>query len=114
MSELDDDALASHYEDPTNRRISGRAAKRRRSRALLTNHVPIRFSPETMDRVRTAAHLDGMTVSSWIRWIVDQEIARRWPAHGATAVSIAGNAHVTLRNDEPPTRAPIPEQALAS
>jgi hypothetical protein len=116
MSEMDDDGLVKHYEDPANRRISGRPSKRRRSRPqVLSNHVPIRFSPETMMRMRAAAHQDGLTVSSWIRWIVEQELARRWPPHAQTMASTSAGATVTLaRNDEPATRAAIPEVALVS
>lgn len=115
MSEMDDDALAKHYEDPANRRISGRPSKRRRTRPqVLSNHVPIRFSPESMTRIRAAAHQDGLTVSSWIRLVVDQELARRWPPHAETMTSAAGATLVLSRNELPPTRAPIPEVALVS
>jgi hypothetical protein len=117
MSKMDDDALAAHYTDPANRVISGRPRKQRRPRQqVLSSHVPIRFSPETMARVRTAAHDDGLTVSSWIRWIVEQEVARRLPKTPQTWLSTWTQTTITgLKSNEPPTRSALVEESrLAS
>jgi predicted DNA binding CopG/RHH family protein len=57
-------------------------------------HVPIRFEAEIIDRAKERAERDGLTVSSWIRRLVDRELAgRQVPGtynHGA------GNLTVTL------------------
>jgi predicted HicB family RNase H-like nuclease len=48
-------------------------AARRRS-TKLTELVPVRFPPETLDRVRKAADADDRSVSSWIRRAVDHQL----------------------------------------
>jgi hypothetical protein len=69
---------AEYYEDPANRRIVG-PAQRREARGQLSNHVAIRFSAVTMAVVRTLAYRDGVTVSSWVRAVVEREVERRLP-----------------------------------
>ena len=49
----------------------------RRTKPVLTTHVPVRFTPETIAAVKALADEDGRTVSSWIRRIIDLEIQRR-------------------------------------
>ncbi|HEY8686161.1 MAG TPA: hypothetical protein VIO57_11190 [Chloroflexota bacterium] len=70
---------AEYYGDPKNRRIVG-PAQRRKTGAQLGNHVAIRFSSVTMAVVRTLAYRDGVTVSSWVRAVVEREVERRLPS----------------------------------
>jgi hypothetical protein len=39
--------------------------------------VPVRFPPGLAAATRRAAETDGMSVSAWLRRLVEQEIARR-------------------------------------
>ena len=48
---------------------------RRRSRRL-TAPVPVRFSPEVLQKVRERADADDRSVSSWIRRAVENELDR--------------------------------------
>lgn len=50
---------------------------RRRKRSTLTEMVPVRFPPETLDEVRRLAAADDRSVSSWIRRAVEHEIERQ-------------------------------------
>jgi hypothetical protein len=72
-----DDAAAAFYEDPENRRLKGPVQKRPGPPGRLTTHVPIRFSAGIIERVKDLAADDGMTVSSWIRDVVEREVLRR-------------------------------------
>jgi hypothetical protein len=47
---------------------------RRRKRSNLTEIVPVRFPPETLDEVRRLAAADDRSVSSWIRRAVEHEL----------------------------------------
>lgn len=69
---------AEHYANPENRRIVG-TGRRRAATSNLSNHVPIRFAPAVMAWVRLLAARDGVTVSSWIRSVVQREVERRLP-----------------------------------
>jgi hypothetical protein len=69
--------MYEYYADPDNRVPAGPA--RRRAAQQLTTHVPIRFSPEAISEVKQLADKDRKTVSSWIRDVVEDEIARRRP-----------------------------------
>jgi antitoxin component of RelBE/YafQ-DinJ toxin-antitoxin module len=61
---------------------------------LLTSHVPIRFRAQTIEKAKAIAERDGMTVSSWIRALVEREVERRMPAFPHTHRSDSG---ITLR-----------------
>ena len=50
---------------------------RRRKRANLTELVPVRFPPETIDEVRRLADAEDRSVSSWIRLAVQHELESR-------------------------------------
>ena len=73
----DDESMYEYYADPDNRAPAG--AARRRASQPLTTHVPIRFSPEVIAEVKQLADKDHKSVSSWIRDVVEDEIARRRP-----------------------------------
>ncbi len=59
------------YAEPENQEPQGSA---RRRKARLTELVPVRFPPETLERVRSAADADDRSVSSWIRRAVEREL----------------------------------------
>jgi hypothetical protein len=77
MTMADDESMYEYYADPDNRVPAGPA--RRRAAQPLTTHVPIRFSPAVIAEVKQLADKDRKTVSSWIRDVVEDEIARRRP-----------------------------------
>ena len=59
------------YADPENQTPQGSA---RRRKAKLTELVAVRFPPDTLAKVRTAADADDRSVSSWIRRAVEHEL----------------------------------------
>lgn len=59
------------YADPANQTSQGPP---RRRRPKLSELVPVRFSPDTVDRVRRHAAADDRSVSSWIRRAVEHEL----------------------------------------
>jgi hypothetical protein len=68
---------------------------------LLTSHVPIRFRPQTIERAKLIAERDGMTVSSWIRTVVEREVERRMPASPHTSLSEFGTSWRVVHYDNP-------------
>jgi antitoxin component of RelBE/YafQ-DinJ toxin-antitoxin module len=67
---------------------------------LLTTHVPIRFRAQTIEKAKEIAERDGMTVSSWIRGVVEREVERRMPAFPQTYRAESGvTLHITRRTD---------------
>jgi hypothetical protein len=68
-----------YYDDPAKREPAPGRPRRRPTRPL-TQHVPVRFSAETIERVRTLAEADGMTVSAWIRRAVERTLRERGAA----------------------------------
>jgi hypothetical protein len=93
-----DDAAAAYYEDPANRQLRGSGLKRPPQQGRLTTHVPIRFSSGIIDRVRDLAAADGMTVSSWIRDVVEREVLRR---ERSSTVGIMPTVQWKERTSEP-------------
>jgi predicted HicB family RNase H-like nuclease len=59
------------YAKPENQEPQG-PPLRRRSR--LSELVPVRFPPETLDEIRRRAGQDDRSVSSWIRRAVEHEL----------------------------------------
>ena len=59
------------YAKPENQTPQGPA---RRRNPKLTELVPVRFPPETLDRIRNAAGADDRSISSWIRRAVEHEL----------------------------------------
>jgi predicted HicB family RNase H-like nuclease len=59
------------YSDADNQTPQGPA---RRRKARLTELVPVRFPPDTLEKVKTAADADDRSVSSWIRRAVEHEL----------------------------------------
>jgi hypothetical protein len=52
------------------------ATSRTNGRAVLSEMVPVRFDPATLEEVRRHAAADDRSVSAWIRRAVDQELRR--------------------------------------
>jgi hypothetical protein len=82
-----DAAAAEFYSNPENRKPVGPPRARAGQARLLTSHVPIRFRPQTIEKAKAIAERDGMTVSSWIRGVVEREVERRMPALPQTHLS---------------------------
>jgi hypothetical protein len=82
---MSDEEAFEHYKNPENRKPAGGVYQIPKS--VLTRHVPIRFRPQTIARVKAIAERDGMTVSSWIRGVVEREVERRMPASPQTRLS---------------------------
>jgi hypothetical protein len=73
--------------------------RQRETRTRLTRHFPIRFSPETLARIKSVADRDGVTVASWVRRVIDRELERRLPHEPATELRPRGV--VTFSPSEP-------------
>ena len=71
------------YARPENQEPQG--PPRRRSR--LTEMVPVRFAPETLEVVRECAEADDRSVSSWIRRAVEHELERQGRANVSNNLS---------------------------
>lgn len=74
MSDLN---AAEFYANPDNRSPVG--PPRRPRHRQLTNHVPVRFTSGTIASIRAIAWRDGVSVSSWIRAVVEREVDRLLP-----------------------------------
>ena len=59
------------YAKPENQEPQGLP---RRRRSQLTELVPVRFPPETLEEIRRRAGEDDRSVSSWIRRAVEHEL----------------------------------------
>jgi hypothetical protein len=94
---IDDEAAARFYEDPSH--LLAKGPGRRRTTPALSAHVPIRFRPETIAKVRVLADRAGQTVSSWIRSVVENEVRRQLP--DASTQSESKPASVSWHSDEP-------------
>lgn len=77
---MDDEERWAYYNDPAHRESVGPA--QRRSRPGLTSHVPVRFPPDLIAAVKQLALRDGMTVSSWIRLLVQRAVSSRLQGDG--------------------------------
>ena len=73
MTAVNDAEAFDHYEDPVNREPAAGVPRRRLDRPL-TQHVPVRFPHETIQRAKRLADAQGITVSSWIRSAVDERL----------------------------------------
>jgi hypothetical protein len=89
---MNDAEAFEHYKDPANLTPSGPA--KRLTRKALDTHVPVRFAAETIDAVRSIAERDGLTVSSWIRRLVTEEVQRRQVPSSEPRVVLRANVDV--------------------
>ncbi|HEY2958286.1 MAG TPA: hypothetical protein VGM21_08765 [Actinomycetota bacterium] len=85
---MSDEEAFEHYKEPENRKPAGGVYEV--PKGALSRHVPIRFRPQTIARAKAIAERDGMTVSSWIRGVVEREVERRMPAPPQTRHSPTG------------------------
>ena len=100
---MDDKSAAEFYADPANRRMVGPGRRRAGQGRLLSNHVPVRFAASMIARIRTLAARDGLTVSSWVRKVVEREVERRMPVEQVTTTSAwTEDSTVTLMNPPHP------------
>jgi hypothetical protein len=76
---MDDEQAYEFYSDPKNLEPGGPGRRRKAGRSVLTSHVPVRFPPATIAAVKSLAEADGVTVSTWIRQVVQKEVERRQP-----------------------------------
>ena len=74
---------AEFYGRPENVRAGRRVSSP--PRANMPGHVPVRFPQEVIDQVKAAAKEDGVTVSNWIRRLVNKELERRGTSRTASA-----------------------------
>ena len=63
------------YAKPENQEPQGPPGRRR---SKLTELVPVRFPPETLEEIRRRAGEDDRSVSSWIRRAVEHELRTGW------------------------------------
>lgn len=68
-----------YYEDGSADVLVGPPRKRKGQARRLSTHVPVRFAADIIERVRNLSDEDGLTVSSWIRRVVEREVERRQP-----------------------------------
>lgn len=100
---MDEKLASDFYADPANRRIVGPGKRRAGQGRLLSNHVPVRFAASMIARIRTLAARDGLTVSSWVRSVVEREVERRMPVEGATTTSAWTKDSLVKPRDLDPT-----------
>ena len=85
-----DDEAAEFYAQSENQVVEPGGGKR--TRPNLTAHVPIRFQPDVVEKVRICATYDGMTVSSWMRAAVGRaatiRLAQIAPSETAPSATI--------------------------
>lgn len=74
---MDPNEAQQYYADPDNQVPAGKAYRRTGRRLSAT--VPVRFPQAVIDAVKRLADGDGVTVSSWIRRLVINEVVRRQP-----------------------------------
>lgn len=70
-----DERAVDFYADPANQVSAGPARRLTSPRRPLTGHMPVRFDDATIAAVKERADANGMTVSAWIRRLVDRELA---------------------------------------
>lgn len=94
----DDDAAAEFYSRPENRKPAGTPRERRGQARRLTSHIPIRFRPQTIAKAKVIAERDGMTVSAWIRAVIEREVEKRLPTSSETHHSMPESGWRVVRS----------------
>ena len=72
---MDDREAYEFYKHPAHLEAAGPGRKRKGQR--LASMTSVRFAPEVIEAVKDIAFAEGRTVGSWIRRLVDREIAQR-------------------------------------
>ena len=98
-----DDIAAQYYEDPANLQVAGPPQRLGRTGAQLSNHIPIRFSAAAIAKVKYLADEDGLTVSSWVRRLVERELERRLSSRNATSSSVQAPAQIQVSEQQAET-----------
>lgn len=78
---MNDQERHDFYADPANLRVIGPGRKRKAP--MLSSMVPVRFTPEFIERVKSVAFDEGVTVSTWIRRAASRELEREAPVAGS-------------------------------
>ncbi|MEX2658842.1 MAG: hypothetical protein WD232_04020 [Acidimicrobiales bacterium] len=73
-----EDEVIMDYGKPENQVPAGPAV--RRTKDVMGAHVPVRFPAATVAVIKDLASSDGVSVSSWIRTVVNRELQRRRPS----------------------------------
>lgn len=106
MSEKDD-AAAAYYSDPAHRMSDslGHGLPGRPER--LSSHVPVRFDRSTIAAIKQFSDEDGMSVSAWVRRVVDKEVQRRISLMTGTATSWGARISLQLPGQAAPATATL-------
>lgn len=83
---MTDQDVYSYYDDDENVAVEGPAVAPTR-RAKLSSHLPVRFSPTVLASARAFAAEDGLSISAWVRWLVEKEVMRRTPVKTTSSES---------------------------
>jgi hypothetical protein len=83
---MNDQEAYEYYLDPEHLKPAGPG--RKPERPALTSMVPVRFPPEAIEAVKAVAHDEGITVSAWIRRLVQRELGT--PARPAGLIPGSG------------------------
>lgn len=90
MSDADDARAFATYDEASNREpVPGPSRGRAPGGATLSEYVPIRLSADAMEAVRRCAHAESLTVSAWVRRLIERELARSTDDDPAAAVAQA-------------------------
>ncbi len=95
---VDDMNVYGYYDDPNEVQVDGPAVAPK-GRAKLSSHLPIRFTPAVLDAARKFAAEDGVSVSTWVRVLVEREVLRRTPSTTQAAPAV-----LMYHPDEAPSR----------
>ena len=76
---MNDKEAAEFYASPDALQAGRRVTPPPTVRPSMSGHVPVRFPQSTISEIKRIAAEDGVTVSNWIRRLVDEEVARRTP-----------------------------------
>lgn len=83
------DKFAEEYEADATLLEPGSGSKRLPPHSgRLGGAIPIRFTPEMVERIKAVARHDGLSVSSWVRTEVERSLDRR-EANGLGIASVA-------------------------
>ena len=85
-----DDAAAAYYADPAHRDSEGPGYGLPDRPARLSSHIPVRFDRDTAAVIKQFSDEDGLTVSAWVRHVVDRELQRRISIKARSASTARG------------------------
>jgi hypothetical protein len=106
---MNDKEAAEFYSNPDALRPGRRVTPPRRP---MSGHVPVRFPESSIEQIKSLAVEDGVTVSSWIRKVVDEAVKRRVGQYTAFAYATRVLS-VTFRGTERQARTDTSTRRLA-